>query len=400
MTYFDHNATTPVDPRVAEAMVAWLGPRYGNPSSAHRHGQAAREAVEAARGAVAALFGAQAPDVVFTASGTEANNAVVRTAFSAAAAAAVAGGGHFVLSAFEHPSIEAAATERAAAGVEVDRVPPRRDGRVDPEEMLARVRPDTRLVALMLANNELGTLQPVAKVAARCGERGVAVLCDAVQAAGKVQLDVRALGVDFLTIGAHKFHGPLGAAALWLRPGSPFVPFLVGGAQERRRRAGTENVPAIVGLGRAAELAASELHDRARHLQSLRDRFEDHVLERVPGAVVHCASSPRLPNTSSVRFAGVDAQALLIRLDLLGWSVSTGAACASGVVAPSRTLAALGLSAAAAGSTLRVSFGMTNTAAEVDAFVPVLAREVATLRGGRVGRAARAAAGVASRSVA
>jgi cysteine desulfurase len=240
----------------------------------------------------------------------------------------------------------------------------------------------------------------VAEVAARCRERGVPVLCDAVQAAGKVPVDVRALQVDYLSIGAHKFHGPLGAAALWLRPGARFEPLLVGGAQERRRRAGTENVPAIVGFGRAAALAAAELPERATHLQSLRDRFEDHLLERVPGAVVHCVASPRLPTTSSVRCAGIDAQALLIRLDLLGFAVSTGAACASGVVAPSRTLAALGLSPAAAASTLRVSFGMTNTAAEVDAFVPVLAREVAALRGGRAGDAVPASAEIVSWSVA
>lgn len=376
MAYFDHNATTPVDPRVAEAMIEWLGKRHGNPSSAHRHGQTAREAVEAARAEVASLLGGAPGELVFTASGTEANNAVLHTAFSAAGA----GGGHLVSSAFEHPSIETMACWLAGRGVAVTRVAPRGDGRIDAGELLAALRPDTRLVALMLANNELGTLQPVAEVARGCRARGVPLLCDAVQAAGKVPVDAHGLGADYLTIGAHKFHGPLGAAALWLRPGAAFAPWLLGGAQERRRRAGTENVPAIVGFGRAAALAAAELPVRGRHLGALRDRLESSLLRQIPGSVVHGADVPRLPNTTSVRFGGVDAQSLLIRLDLLGWAVSTGAACASGVVEPSRTLRALGLCEDEARATLRISFGLTNTADEVDAFVPVLAREVAALR--------------------
>jgi cysteine desulfurase len=382
MAYFDHNATTPVDPRVAEVMIEWLGARHGNPSSAHRYGQAAREAVEAARAEVARLVGGAAREVVFTSSGSEANNAVLQTAFPAAAA------GHLVISAFEHPSVEAMACWLSARGVAVTRVAPRADGRIDAGEMLAQVQPDTRLVALMMANNELGTLQPVAEVARGCRELGVPLLCDAVQAAGKVPVDVQALGADYLTVGAHKFHGPLGAAALWLRPGAVFTPRLLGGAQEHRRRAGTENVAAIVGFGRAAALAADELPARARRLGALRDGLESAMLREIPDAVVHGAAVPRLPNTTSVRFAGIDAQSLLIRLDLLGWAVSTGAACASGAVEPSRTLRALGLRESEARATLRISFGLTNTTAEVDAFVPVLAREVAALRGVAEGAAA------------
>jgi cysteine desulfurase len=392
--YFDHNATTPLDPRVLDGMLPWLGPRHGNPSSAHRFGQAAREAVESARAELAALIGAAPGEVVFTASGTEANNAVVRSAWSG-----VPPRGRFVLSAFEHPSVEAVAAELAATGVEVVRVAPGPGGCLEPSDVLAAVEPGTRLVALMLANNELGTVQPVAEVALACRERGVPVLCDAVQAAGKLPIDVRSLGVDYLTLGAHKFHGPLGAACLWLRPGAAFSPLLIGGSQERRRRAGTEKVAAIVGFGRTAALAARELEQRARHLAALRDRFEDAVLRRIPGTVVHAATSPRLPNTSSVAFAGVDAQALLIRLDLLGFAVSTGAACASGVVAPSRALLALGLPPAQARATVRVSFGMTNTAAEVDAFVPALCAEVAALRGASAVREPRSGA-AAARSVA
>jgi cysteine desulfurase len=390
--YFDHNATTPVDPRVAEVMVEWLGVRHGNPSSAHRYGQAAREAIESARAEVARLLHAAPREVVFMASGTEANNAVLRALFEDF-------GGHLVLSGFEHPSIETTGSFLAARGVDVARVPPGPHGCVEAGDLLAQVRPDTRLVALMLANNELGTVQPVEEVARRCRDLGVPVLCDAVQAAGKVAVDVVALGVDYLTVGAHKFHGPLGAAALWLRRGARFAPLLLGGSQESRVRAGTENVPAIVGFGRAAALAAEELEDRSRRLARLRDRFEAAVLREIPGVVVHGVASPRLPNTSSVRFAGIDAHALLIRLDLRGYAVSTGAACASGVVEPSRTLAALRLSAAEARGTARLSFGITNTEAEVDSFLPVLAQEVGALRHG-AGGAAIASTRVAARSVA
>ncbi len=371
--YFDHNATTPVDPRVREAMLPWLGERWGNPSSVHAWGRAAQEAVEGARQAVAELIGAAPPEVVFTASGTEANNAVMLSAGRAAGF-----DGHVVLSALEHPSVDAAATLLGELGMAVTRVPPEIDGRVDPGRMLAALRPDTRLACLMLANNELGTLQPVAEVAAGCRERGVPVLCDAVQAVGKMPVEVGELEVDFLSLGAHKLNGPLGAAALWVRPGARFEPLLVGGGQERRRRASTPDVPALVGLGRAAELAVAEGETRAAASRALRDRFEAAVRE-LPGAIVHCAAAPRLPNTSHVAFSGVDAEALMIRLDLAGWAVSTGAACSSGAVEPSRVLRALGLPAEEALASLRVSFGAANTAEQVDEFLDVLAAELAEL---------------------
>lgn len=372
--YLDHNATTPLDPRVREALLPWLGEQHGNPSSLHRFGQAARNAVEEAREKVAALLGARPLEVVFTASGTEANNAVLFGLVRGAPAA-----NHLVISAMEHPSIRNAAARLGEQGVAVTRVQPGPDGVVPAAEVAAALRPDTRLVCLMLANNELGTLQPVAEVAALCRERGVPVLCDAVQAVGKIAVDVNALGVDFLTLGGHKFHGPLGAAALWMRKGTALPGFLVGGSQERRRRAGTENVPALVGLGAAAALAAAELPERARHLAALRDRFEA-GLASIPAAVVHCQGSPRLPNTSNVAFLGAEGEALLIRLDLAGFAVSTGSACSSGMVEPSKTLIAIGLSPEEALSTLRVSVGLTNRPEEIDAFLAALAREVAVLR--------------------
>jgi cysteine desulfurase len=383
IVYLDHNATTPLDQRVREAMLPWLGERFGNPSSIHRVGQAARNAVEEAREHVAALIGARPPEVVFTASGTEANDTVVASAVESARRSA-AGGGHLAIAAIEHPSVRQAAARAARAGLEVTRVPPGEDGVVPAAAMIGALRPDTLLACLMLANNEVGTLQPVAAVAAECRARGIPLLCDAVQAVGKVPVDVGSLGVDLLVLGAHKFGGPLGAAALWIRDGVEVESLLVGGSQERRRRAGTENVAAIVGLGAAAALARDEVDGRLRsprplQLAALRDRFEA-GLRAVPGAIVHCRTAPRLPNTSHVAFAGVEGEALLIRLDLAGFAVSTGSACSSGTVEPSQTLLAMGLSPAEALSSIRVSFGIANHAAEVDRFLAALAREVAALR--------------------
>lgn len=371
--YLDHNATTPLHPTAREAMLPWLGERHGNPSSIHRFGQAARNAVEEAREKVAALIGARPLEIVFTASGTESNNAVL---FGLER-------GHLALSSIEHPSIREGAARLERMGFEVTRVSPGPDGVVPAQAMISALRPDTRLVCLMLANNELGTIQPVAEVAAACRERsiaGIPMLCDAVQAAGKIPVDVRRLGVDYLVLGAHKFHGPLGAAALWVRKGRELAGLLVGGSQERRRRASTENVPAIVGFGAAAEAARQELDERQTFLGSLRDRFEALLPEQVPGAIIHCASSPRLPNTSHVAFPGVEGESLLIRLDLAGYAVSTGSACSSGTVEPSKTLLAMGLSRDEALSSLRISFGITNRPEEVDGFLDALAREVAELR--------------------
>ncbi len=371
--YLDHNATTPLHPRVREAMLPWLGERYGNPSSIHSFGQAAHNAVEEAREKVAALIGGRPPEVVFTALGTEASNAVL---------AQVAQGerGHLVISAIEHPAIREGAARLEKMGFEVTRVSPGGDGIVPAAAVVAALRPETRLAALMLANNELGTLQPVAEVAAACRERGVPVLSDATQAVGKIPVDVREIGADYLVLGAHKFNGPLGAAAVWVRKGVELTPLLVGGSQERRRRAGTENVPALVGLGEAAAVAQEEMPVRTTMLSMLRDRFEAELARRMPGVLFHCQASPRLPNTSHVAFPGVEGEALLIRLDLAGFAVSTGSACSSGTVEPSKTLLAIGLPVAEALSSLRVSFGITNTLDEVDAFLEALEREVAALR--------------------
>jgi cysteine desulfurase len=383
--YLDHNATTPLDPRVFAAMAPWLAGRHGNPSSVHRFGQAARNAVEEAREKVAALLGAKPAEIVFTASGTEANNGVFATV------AAAASPGHLVVSAVEHPSIREAAAHLERHGWQVSRIAPGLDGVVAAAGAVAALRPDTRLVALMLANNELGTLQPVAAVAAACRERGIPLLTDAVQAVGKLPVDARALGATWLVLGGHKFYGPLGAAAIRVDGGAEYTG-LLGGGQERRRRAGTENVPAIVGLGEAAALAAAEIGERGRHMSALRDRFEA-GLAAIPGARIHCAASPRLPNSSHVAFPGIAGDTLLIRLDLKGYAVSTGSACSSGAVEPSKTVLAAGFSPEEALASLRVSFGLTNRIEEVDDFLGVLAGEVAALRAAAPAPATAAAVG-------
>ena len=370
--YLDHNATTPLDPRVAEAMAPWLGARHGNPSSVHSFGRTARAAVELAREQVAELVGGEPPEVVFTASGSEANNAVLLSAFAGA-------GGHLVISELEHPSIQGAADRLESLGVDVTRLSPGADGVVDPGAVAAALRPDTRLVCVMLANNELGTVQPVGDAAAACRARGVPLLCDAVQAAGKLAVDVTALGADYVVVAAHKFNGPVGAAALWIREGAAFEPLILGGGQERQRRAGTENVAALVGFGACAEFASKELDRRIERLNGLRAGLEA-GLAGIPDARVHCASSPRLPHTTHVAFPGVIGEELVVRLDLAGFAVSTGAACASGVVEPSRTLLAMGVDAAEALASIRISLGPSNREVEVERFLPVLAREVAAIR--------------------
>lgn len=377
--YLDHNATTPMDPRVRDAMIPWMGQIWGNPSSVHGFGQAAREAVEEARSQVAQLIGARPAEIVFTSSGTEANNAVI---FDAARRAHDRG--HVVVSAIEHSSIREAILRLEAVGMEVTRVAPGGDGVIPAAAFIGALREDTVLACLMRANNELGTLQPVAEVGAVCQTRGVSLLCDAVQAVGKIEVDAEQLGADYVTLGAHKFYGPLGAAALWVRRGRPMEGLLVGGGQERHRRASTENVPAIVGLGKAAELARLELQERRAHLLALRERLEQ-GLQAIPGALVHCAGAPRLPHTSHIAVLGTEAQTMLIRLDLRGFAVSAGSACSSGAPEPSKVLLAMGLPLEEARASMRVSFGPVNSAADVDAFLEALAEEAAALRGAAVG---------------
>jgi cysteine desulfurase len=347
--YLDYNASAPVKPAVIEAMTLALG-RAGNPSSVHGFGRAARLALEQARASVAALVGARPEAVLFTSGGTEANNQVV---------AGVRG--PCLVSAVEHASVLEAAP--AAERLPVDAL-----GRVDLEQLADRLVAAPALVSVMLANNETGVLQPVAEVAGLARRHGVPVHCDAVQAAGKMRLDLGALGVDFVTVSAHKLGGPQGVGALVLGAGIEPRALLRGGGQERRWRPGTENLPGIVGFGRACELALED-RDFARRTAALRDRLEAEIRAAAPGARVYGAGAPRLPNTSCLGMPGVSNQAQLIALDLAGIAVSTGSACSSGKVGPSHVLAAMGVEPAAAASTIRVSLGWASTDDDVDRLV-------------------------------
>jgi cysteine desulfurase len=376
LIYFDHNATTPIDPRVRDAMLPWLGGNHGNPSSAHRAGRVARQAVEAAREKVAALLSARPEEIVFTSSGTEANNAVI---YSIAEHHAYRG--HLLFSALEHVSLRQAAARMAALGMATTELLPGPDARIAVDSFEEALQSDTRLACLMLANNELGTLQPVAEVAAICRQRGIPVLSDAVQVVGKLPVNVQTLGVDYLLLGGHKFHGPSGIAALWTRPEAVQASLLVGAPQEHGLRAGTENVPGIVGLGEACAVAAADLTEREQHLRSLRDGFEE-GLKKIQDSIVHCVGAPRLPHTTHVAFLGVSGYRLMMRLDELGYAVSIGAACQAGSPEPSRVLLAMGLDKAEALASLRISFGITNTQQEVEIFLGVLANVVRELRSG------------------
>ncbi|HKO00282.1 MAG TPA: cysteine desulfurase family protein [Thermoanaerobaculia bacterium] len=367
--YLDNNATTPIHPAALEMLERTLRDVYGNASSIHKEGQTARRTIEHARESVARLIGASPRELVFTSGGTESNNAAIYGLH----AARRGGSCHIVTTAIEHPSVREPLRDLEALGAEVTVVPVPRSGAVDADAVIAALRPATQLVAVMLANNETGVVQPVAEIARVCRERGIHFHCDAVQGAGKIDIDVEALGVDTLALSAHKLHAPKGIGALFVRRGLELEPHLRGGAQERRRRAGTENVPLAAAFGAAAE-CATETEPR-RLVTELRDAFESQLLAANLNASINGSSSPRVPNTSSVCFSGGDAEGIAIGLDLAGIAVSTGAACSSGRVEPSRILLGMGLTPAEARSTIRFSLSRFTTREEVDRTVEVL-REV------------------------
>jgi cysteine desulfurase len=375
--YLDHNATTPVAPEVVEAMTRALRDVFGNASSVHAFGQQAKAALDDARGAVAALLSAEPSEVVFVASGTEADNLAVR---GAAAIAEPTGRRELIVSAIEHEAVLNTARALARRGWTVTTLPADARGLVSPDDLRARISDRTALVSVMHANNEVGTVQPIAALAAIAHEHGALMHTDAVQSAGKLPIDVTALGVDLLVLSAHKFYGPKGAGALWVRRGTRLVQQMTGGRQERSRRAGTENVPAIVGFGVAAHLARTRLTTEAARLEALRNRLEDAVLAAVPGTDVNGARQPRVPNTTNISFDRVEAESLLIALDLEGIAVSTGSACSSGTLEPSHVLTAMGLGPARSQSSLRFSLGNATTDAEIDRVVGVLPSIVEKLR--------------------
>jgi cysteine desulfurase len=357
--YLDNNATTPLHPAVLEVVGASLRDVFGNASSIHKEGQSARRAIEDAREQVAKLIAAEARDVIFTSGGTESNNAAIFGATGSGTRQ------HIVTTAIEHPSVLEPIGELERRGDAVTIVPPSRSGVVDVDAVIAALRPETRLVSMMLANNETGVIQPVADVARVCRERSIHIHCDAVQGAGKIDVDVNALGVDTLALSAHKMHAPKGIGALYVRRGLALARHILGGAQERRRRAGTENVPLAVAFGAAAEIAGDRPDTGA-----LRDALERGL--RVFDIVINGADVPRIANTSSVTFRGADAEGIVIGLDLAGVAVSTGAACSSGRVEPSHVLLAMGLTPDEARSTIRFSLSRFSTIAEIEQTIALL----------------------------
>lgn len=375
--YFDHNATTPVDPAVAEAMIAVLRDEFGNPSSVHHFGQRAKARLDDARSAVAGLIGGEASEVVFTSGGTEADNFALR---GVAEALEPTGRRHLIASGIEHEAVLTTLKALARRGWTTTLLPVDATGIVQPAALEAALTDGTALVSVMHANNEIGTIQPIAELARLAHARGVLFHTDAVQSVAKIPVDVRALGVDLLSLSAHKFNGPKGAGALWIRRGTRIGAILTGGKHERNRRAGTENVPAIAGLGVAAQLAARKLTDEGQRLAALRDRIEQSILEQVPGTAVNGTREARVPNTTNISFEGVEAESLLIALDLEGIAVSTGSACSSGTLEPSHVLRAMGLASHRTQNSIRISLGAGNTDRDVDLLLAKLPGIVTKLR--------------------
>ena len=375
--YLDHNATTPLAPSVADAMARTMREDFGNPSSVHHFGQRAKQVVDDARSAVAALLGGTPGEVVFTSGGTEADNLALR---GAADALAASGRRHLIASAVEHEAVLNTLRALARAGWRTTLLPVGASGIVSPAALAETLDDQTAVVSVMHANNEIGTLQPVAELAAIAHTRGALFHTDAVQSAGKVPIDVAALGVDLLSLSGHKFNGPKGVGALWIRRGVRLSAVQTGGRHERNRRAGTENVPALAGLGVAADLTRRTLTEHGSALASLRDRLEQGVLRGVSGTMVNGDRECRVPNTSNISFDGVEAESLLIALDLEGIAVSTGSACSSGTLEPSHVLRAMGLPHTRVQSSIRFSVGAGNTTEQIDRVIDTLPALVDRLR--------------------
>jgi cysteine desulfurase len=358
-------------------MASALVEDFGNPSSVHHFGQRAKARLDDARSDVASLINGEPSEVVFTSGGTEADNLALR---GAAEALEPTGRRHLIASAIEHEAVLVTLKALARRGWSISHLPVDASGIVRPEALEAVLRDDTAIVSVMHANNEIGTIQPIGELARLAHGRGALMHTDAVQSVAKIPVDVRALGVDLLSLSAHKFNGPKGAGALWIKRGTRLTAHMTGGKHERTRRAGTENVPAIVGLGVAARLARTKLVTEPARLAALRDRLEEAVLARVPGTAINGQRDSRVPNTTNISFDGVEAESLLIALDLEGIAVSTGSACSSGTLEPSHVLRAMGLPSHRTQNSIRISLGAGNTAEEIDALLAKLPVVVDKLR--------------------
>ena len=371
--YLDSNATTPLLPEVFEAMRPYYFEQFGNASSIHHHGQHARAAVERARESIAKLLGCRAAEIVFTSGGTEADNLALF--------GLVQPSDHVITSQIEHHAILNSCKRLEQRGAEVTYVRVDSLGVIDPDDVRQALRPNTKLISIMMANNETGVLQPVEEIGRLAAEADVCFHTDAVQAAGKVPIEVRRIGCDLLSISGHKFHGPQGTGALYVRRGTLIDPLLYGGNHERQRRAGTENLPGIIGLGCAAEIAIRGFADGSvDRLEVLRDRLEQTLLRGVEAAGVNSEGAPRVPNTSNVYFDHIEGEAMVIALDLKGLAVSTGAACSSGAIEPSHVLTAMGLTPERARASLRFSIGKHNTEADIDFALSIIPGTIAHLR--------------------
>lgn len=376
--YLDYNATTPVRPEVLEAMLPYFGEQYGNASSVHAFGQDAKGAMEEARAQVATFLNATPGEIVFTGGGTESDNMGVL----GAARITAPKGRHVLVSAIEHEAVRHAADALEAEGFAVTRVPASATGVVDPAAVEQALRPDTILVSVMAANNETGVIQRTAEIGAICAARGIAYHVDAVQAAGKIPIDVQAWQATLATITGHKFYGPKGAGALYVKRGFRTSPLYFGGEHERGRRAGTENVPAIVGLGMAAHLALAELGEKPASIAALRDRMEEGILASIPQVVRHGSGAPRVCNTSHLSFVGAEGEHLILSLDMKGFACSAGSACKAGSSHPSHVLLGMGVPANVAQSAVRFSLGRSTTPADIDRLLQVVPEVVKKLRAG------------------
>ncbi len=374
--YFDHNATTPVCPEVMDALIPALTDVFGNASSVHHFGQLAKQKLEAARRQVAEMLRCHPSEVAFVSGGTEANNLAILGSLRRGGAA----GKHIVTTAIEHPAVLNPCGQLEREGASVTYVRVGASGIVDPDDVRRALRPETVLITVMHANNELGTIQPLKAIGEIAREAEVMFHSDGVQAAGKMPINVNEFGVDAYSVSGHKFYAPKGVGVLYVRKGTDLEPLMLGGHHERDRRPGTENVPGAIALGRAATLARECLEQDSVNPGALRDRLENGIRHRVDGARVNCAGSERLPNTSNIYFEGVQGEPLLIALDLKGFAVSSGSACSSGAVEPSHVLTAIGLSREDARCCLRFSLGRSNDAAQVDALIDAVAQSVAHLQ--------------------
>lgn len=378
--YLDHNATTPLALEVFEAMKPYFLNSFGNASSVHAWGQEARAAVEEARESVAALIHVSPGEIVFTSGGTESDNTAIFGAMAAAAPRLASRKPHLVTTAIEHPAVLNAAQAVEKQGAAVTFVKPESDGVIDPAEIERALTPETALISVMHANNELGSIEPIEAIGRIARERGVLFHTDAVQSVGKVPVDARAMGVQLLSLSAHKINGPKGVGALYVRKGTPLRPLLYGGHHERDRRPGTENVAGIVGLGKAAELALAKGPGESARIAELRDRLERGVLKRIPHVSINGSRASRLPGTSSMSFAFVQGESFVIAADLAGLGCSTGSACSSGSLEPSHVLAAIGKTKEDARSTVRFSLGTTTTAEDIDSALDVIEAVAGRLR--------------------